>query len=101
MANMIMNVSGMGFRLIHYFHGMQGLTINLLWPALQSKRHLYIEFVNIKRNMFTLHHQLINVGSHLAVIWDYYKVHNKYCIHLVAGREVEIIEHLNSINGVE
>ncbi len=29
------------FQLIHYFPGKQGLAINLLWPALQSKQHTY------------------------------------------------------------
>ncbi len=53
MANIIMNVSGTVFQLIHYFPGKQGLAINLLWPALQSKQHMYIEFVDITRNMFT------------------------------------------------
>ncbi len=53
MANMIMNVPGAVFQLIHYFPGKQGLAINLLWPALQSKQHTYIEFVDITRNMFT------------------------------------------------
>ncbi len=52
-ANMITNVSGTVFQLIHYFPGNQGLAINLLWPALQSKQHTYIEFVDITRNMFS------------------------------------------------
>ncbi len=46
-ANMIMNVSGTVFQLIHYFPGKQRLAINLLWPALKSKQHMYIEFVNM------------------------------------------------------
>ncbi len=46
-ANMIMNVSGTVFQLIHYFHGKQRLAIDLLWPALKSKQHTYIEFVDI------------------------------------------------------
>ncbi len=27
--------------IIHYFPGKQGLAINLLWPTLQSKQHMY------------------------------------------------------------
>ncbi len=44
---MIMNVSGTVFQLIHYFPGKQGLAINLLWPALQSKQHMYIKLFDI------------------------------------------------------
>ncbi len=53
MTNMIMNVSGTVFQLIHYFPGKQRLAINLLWPALKSK-HTYIEFVDISWSMWIL-----------------------------------------------
>ncbi len=41
MANMIMNVSGTVFQLIHYFPGKQGLAINLLWPARKNKQRFF------------------------------------------------------------
>ncbi len=83
---MITNVSGTVFQLIHYFPGKQGLPINLLWPALQCKQHMYVEFVDITRNMFIWTSSADQCGF-------------SSCWHLRPGREVEIIEHLNSING--
>ncbi len=81
MANMIMNVSGTVFQLVHYFPGKQGLAINLLWPARQGKQHTYIEFVDITRNKFTWTSSADQCGfsdhSHLVDFWGYYKVHNK------------------------
>ncbi len=47
MANMIMNVSGTVFQIIHYFPSKQALAINLLRPALQSKQHMYIKLFDI------------------------------------------------------
>ncbi len=47
MANIIMNVPGTFFQLIHYFPSKQGLAINLLWPTLQNKQHMYIELFYI------------------------------------------------------
>ncbi len=81
---------------IHYFPSKQELAINLLWTTLKSKQlHVHWTF---------RHHQLISEDSHLVGTWVYYKVHNKFKkknICWVPGREVGIIEHLNSLKIVE
>ncbi len=47
MVNLIMNVSGKVYQLIHYLPDKQGLAINLPWPALKSKQRMCIELVVI------------------------------------------------------
>ncbi len=81
--------------------------LSIAFPVSRSKKSICYGQLSKVNNTLTLnlltsqgiylpgHHQLINVESYLVGIWGYYR------IHWGPGREVEIIEHLNSINGVE